>query len=105
MFDNENMASALQTNQPHPSPALLRASTPLEFGVLYRAQRKALGKTLEDVAQLVGCRRQTIADIEPGKNVGLLTVFMALGALGKCVEIKSTRYELDSMPDLMGNTA
>jgi DNA-binding XRE family transcriptional regulator len=102
MFDNTNMFSdsSLQT-----SPSLLRATTPHELGEHFRAERKALGKTLEEVAQAVGCRRQTIADIEAGKNVGLLTVFMALGALGKCLEIKSTRYELGSTPDLMGDDA
>ena len=100
MFDNTNMYSATPFEVP---PSLLRASTPLEFGERFRAERKALGKTLEDVAVAVGCRRQTIADIEVGKNVGLMTVFMALGAIGKCVEIKSTRFELDTMPNLMGD--
>lgn len=96
------MIESLNTNESTPIP---RASTPREFGAIYRVERKALGKTLEDIAKLVGCRRQTIADIEAGRNVGVLTVFMALAALGKCVEIKSTRYELGSMPDLMGNSA
>jgi DNA-binding XRE family transcriptional regulator len=102
MFDNTNMYIDI-ASQTLTLP--LRASTPHELGELYRAERKALGKTLEQVAQAVGCRRQTIADIEAGKNVGLLTVFMALGVLGRCLEIKSTRYELDSMPDLMGDDA
>lgn len=102
MFDNTNMPTG---SSPTESQRLLRASTPLELGELFRAERKALGKTLEDVAQQTGCRRQTIADIEAGKNVGLLTVFMALGALGKCVEIKSTRYEFGSMPDFMRDDA
>jgi transcriptional regulator with XRE-family HTH domain len=80
-----------------------RASSPSEFGVIYRAERKAQGKTLQEIAELAGCRRQTIADIEAGKSVGMFTVFMALNALGKCVEVKSTRYEFGSIPDLMGN--
>jgi DNA-binding XRE family transcriptional regulator len=98
MFDNANMNESQTSHQPL---ALLRASTPQELGALYRLERKALGKTIADIAAIVGCRRQTIADIEAGKNVGMLTVFMALGALGKCVEIKSTRYEFGSIPNLM----
>ena len=99
-FDNKNMSTQLH----YPAiSAQRRASSPLEFGAIYRAERKALGKTLADIAKAVGCRRQTIADIEAGKNVGMLTVFMALAALGKCVEMKSTRYEFGSIPDLMEN--
>ncbi len=102
MFDNKNMIKPLSINESAPLP---RASTPYEFGALYRLERKALGKTLDDVALAVGCRRQTIAQMEAGKNVGMMTVFMALAALGKCVEIKSTRYEFGSIPDLMGEDA
>lgn len=99
MFDNKNMIKSPNTNE---SALFPRASTPHEFGALYRLERKALGRTLQDIALAVGCRRQTIADMEAGGNVGVLTVFMALAAIGKCVEIKSTRYELGSIPDLMG---
>lgn len=102
MFDNSNMNVDFESNlDAAKQNQWLRASTPLEFGERFRAERKALGKTLEDLATAVGCRRQTIADIEAGKNVGLMTVFMALGALGKCIEIKSTRYEFGDMLNWM----
>jgi transcriptional regulator with XRE-family HTH domain len=100
MFDNKNMPNHLNSSN---SQTHSRANSPREFGVIYRAERKAQGKTLQEIAELVGCRRQTIADIEAGKSVGMLTVFMALAALGKCVEVKSTRYEFGSIPDLMEN--
>lgn len=95
----------LKKSEADASPVFPRASSPREFGTLYRTERKAQGKTLQDIAKVAACRRQTIADIEEGKNVGLLTVFMALAALGKCVEIKSTRYEFGDIPDLMGDGA
>jgi hypothetical protein len=39
-----------------------------ELGASFRANRLALRKTLQWVATRVGCRRQTIADLEAGKG-------------------------------------
>lgn len=76
---------------------LTKASTPKEFGELFRAEREALGMTQQDVARAVGCRRQTIGDLEDGKNVGLMTVFMALSAIRKSISIKSSSLELEDI--------
>ena len=53
------------------------------------------------MATRVGCRRQTIADLEAGKNVGLYTVFAALAALDKGLTIVDSRIELDRLKDLL----
>ena len=74
---------------------LTKASTPKEFGDMFRAEREALGMTQQDVARAVGCRRQTIGDLEDGKNVGLRTVFMGLSAIRKSIAIKSSSLELE----------
>ena len=87
MFDN----SYIMSKQSIPT----KASTPKEFGEMYRAEREALGMTQQDVARAVGCRRQTIGDLEDGKNVGMMTVFMALSAIRKSITIKSSSLELE----------
>jgi DNA-binding XRE family transcriptional regulator len=87
MFDNAYIVNNEST--------LTKASTPKEFGELFRAEREALGMTQLDVARAVGCRRQTIGDLEDGKNVGLMTVFMALSAIRKTLSIKSSNLELE----------
>lgn len=71
------------------------------FGALYRKERQRLGKTQEDVARELKCRRQTIADLERGANVGVHTMFAALAALGKAIELVDARYELDRLPNFM----
>ena len=55
MFDNTNMFS--QEFQPS------KASTPAEFGQLFRAEREARGLTQADVAASAGVRRQTIGEM------------------------------------------
>lgn len=73
------------------------ARTPREFGEMFRAEREAVGMTQQQVASSVKCRRQTIGDLEDGKNVGLMTVFMALSAIGKTLAIKSNTLELEDI--------
>lgn len=73
------------------------ARTPREFGEMFRAEREALGMTQQQVADSVKCRRQTIGDLEDGKNVGLMTVFMALSTIGKTLAIKSNTVELEDI--------
>ena len=89
MYDNTNMS---RLNMPP-----LNARTPNEFGAMFRAEREALGMTQQQVASLVQCRRQTIGDLEDGKNVGLVTVFMALSVIGKTLAIKSNLIELEDI--------
>lgn len=74
-----------------------RDRTPLDFGQMFCAERKPLGMTKMKVAQSVGCRRQTISDLEAGKNIGLLTIFTALSAIGKTISIQSSDFDLNEM--------
>ena len=80
-----------------------KAHDSVAFGALYRKERQNLGKTQEDIARELRCRRQTIADLERGANVGVHTLFAALAALGKAVELVDGRYELDRLPNFMGD--
>lgn len=71
-----------------------------EMGKRFRANRRALHKTQEYVAQQVGCRRQTIADIEAGKNVEIYTLIAALSALGKGLEIVDARVDYERISEI-----
>lgn len=72
-----------------------------ELGAALRLERLALGKTLQWVADRVGCRRQTISDLEAGKNVGIYTAFAALAALDKGLSIVDSRIELERLKELL----
>jgi transcriptional regulator with XRE-family HTH domain len=85
------------------SPLPTKAFNTADFGALFRRERRALGKTLAEVAEIAGVRRQTISDMEHGKSVSTLTALAALSAIGKAIEIVDARYEMDRMPDFMGD--
>ena len=70
---------------------------PAMFGRAFKAERRALGKTQQEIAEAARCRRQTIADLEAGRNVSLHTVFAALAALGKGLLIVDARRDLDRL--------
>lgn len=76
---------------------LHRAQDSHTFGRMLRAERKALGKSQDEVALAVGTRRQTIADLESGKNVGSHIVFAVLAAIGKVVAITDPRPDMDEI--------
>ncbi|MES2946775.1 MAG: helix-turn-helix transcriptional regulator [Pseudomonadota bacterium] len=84
------------------NPGLPLASSLAEFGAIYRRERQALGLTQSDVAQKVGCRRQTIADMEAGRSVTTLTLFNALGAIGKQLQVCALGLDLENVRDLLG---
>ena len=79
------------------------AYTAPELGALIRAERKARGRSQEWVAERVGCRRQTLADLEAGRNVALNILMGALAALGKGVAIVDARVELERLEEIFGN--
>ena len=80
---------------------ILRAQDAATFGRLLRQERKALGRTQSDVAALVGATRQTIADLEDGKNVGIHVAFAALAALGKMVTVTDARPDMEHIRQMM----
>ncbi|MFM6922568.1 MAG: helix-turn-helix domain-containing protein, partial [Polynucleobacter victoriensis] len=61
------------------------------IGQLLRQQRKAMGYTQDQVAQSLDVRRQTIADLENGKNVGSHLLLGALAYLGLNFDTASTK--------------
>lgn len=71
-----------------------------ELGAAFRAERRALRRSQQWVADQCRFRRQTIADIESGKNVGLFTLMSALNALGKGLLITDRHIALDQIGDL-----
>jgi transcriptional regulator with XRE-family HTH domain len=70
------------------------------LGVRIRAERQALGRTQSWIAKRVGCWRQTIADLEAGKNVELGILFGTLSALGKAVDIVDVQVEVERLDEI-----
>lgn len=58
-----------------------------DFGRALREERKALGQTQQWVANGAGVTRETIVQLEAGKNVGLHIVFKVLSTLGRSVHL------------------
>ena len=76
-----------------------------ELGSLIRAERRARGRSQAWVAERVGCRRQTIADLEAGRNVALYIVMGTLTALGKGLSVVDARVELEHLEEIFSDDA
>jgi transcriptional regulator with XRE-family HTH domain len=81
------------------------AYSPKELGSLVRAERKARGRSQAWVAERVGCRRQTIADLEAGRNVALNILMGTLAALGKGLAIVDARVEFEHLKEIFSDDA
>jgi len=55
------------------------------------------------VAERVGVRRQTIADLEAGRNVALNVLMGAVTALGKGLAIVDARADLERLEEIFGD--
>ncbi|MCL2297729.1 MAG: helix-turn-helix domain-containing protein [Proteobacteria bacterium] len=73
------------------------AITMADLGRHIRETRKKLGKSQSWVAERAGCRRQTITDLENGKNTSLATLFAVLRAMGKRVAVVDARPALEEL--------
>ena len=80
-----------------------RAQDAITFGKLVRAERKALGFTQEKLAHSLGIRRQSLMDLEAGKNVGIHFAFAVLGGLGKMVSITDARPDMETIRVMLGD--
>ncbi len=74
-----------------------------ELGALIRSERKARGRTQAWVAVRTGYRRQTIADLEAGRNVEINVLMRTLAALGKAVTIVDARVDVERLPEIFGD--
>jgi len=61
---------------------IISENNPLEIGRFLRAQRKRRGLNQQDLARRTGVRRQTIADLENGKNAGSHLLYAVMKELG-----------------------
>ena len=76
------------------------ALTAKELGGRVRAEREARGRSQSWVAERVGVRRQTIADLEAGRNVALNVLMGAVAALGKGLAIMDARVDLERLEEI-----
>ena len=74
-----------------------------ELGQRLRAERRARGWTQAWLAERVGCQRQTIAELEAGRNVATHILMGALAALGKGLIIADARIDLERIGDAFGD--
>ena len=79
--------------------------TAKELGERVRAEREARGRSQSWVAERVGVRRQTIADLEAGRNVALNVLMGAVAALGKGLAIMDARVDLEQLDGIFGDDA
>lgn len=85
--------------QPYQLPDL-PALSGAELGATFRANRKALGRSQQWMADKVGSRRQTIVELERGGNVGIHTLMACLLVLGKGLIIVDARPDLDRVKEI-----
>jgi len=71
-----------------------------DLGLRVRSERKAQGRSQAWIAAQVGCRRQTIVDLEAGHNVELNVLFGALAALGKGLAIVDARIDVERLNEV-----
>jgi len=81
------------------------ALTGKELGERVRAEREARGRSQSWVAERVGVRRQTIADLEAGRNVALNVLMGAVAALGKGLAIMDARVDLERLEEIFSEDA
>jgi len=79
------------------------ALTAKQLGESVRAEREARGRSQSWVAERVGVRRQTIADLEAGRNVALNVLMGAVAALGKGLAIVDARVDLEHLDEIFGD--
>jgi len=79
------------------------ALTANQLGSLIRAERKARGRTQQWVAKRAGYRRQTIADLEAGKNVEINVLLRTLAALGKALSVVDARVDVERLREIFGD--
>lgn len=79
------------------------ALTAKDLGRHIRAERKARGRSQSWVAERVGVRRQTIADLEAGRNVALNVLMGAVAALGKGLTISEARVDFEHLEEFFGD--
>ena len=71
-----------------------------DLAIWVRSERKAQGRSQAWIADQVGCRRQTIVDLEAGRNVELNILFGALAALGKGLAVVDTRIDVERLNEV-----
>ncbi|MBV8647247.1 helix-turn-helix transcriptional regulator [Paludibacterium sp.] len=77
--------------------------TATELGLAVRKTRQSLGKSQSWLAEQIGCRRQTIGDLEAGRNVEIYTLLSILSALGKGLQIVDILPDLDNLEALFSH--
>jgi transcriptional regulator with XRE-family HTH domain len=81
---------------------------PEQIGGVLREKRKAMGLTQDELAQKMGVRRQTLADLELGKNVGshlLINVMTYLEVSIDSLVTESNQQVVGQLPTLVKEDA
>ena len=71
-----------------------------QAGLAIKAERKSLGLSQIDLSRKAMVSRQTIINVENGADVNLSTLIKLLLVMGKRIEIKDSRPDIDDVQRL-----
>jgi len=74
-----------------------------DMGKKIRAIRKSYRETQVALAERAGIRRQTLSDLENGKNASLQTLLAVLTALKRRLAIVDERPNLDNLAEIFSD--
>lgn len=63
----------------------------MHYTQLFRSLREAKGLTLEELAELAGCHRNTVTNVESGRPVKFKTIADLMGKMGYTAESPETK--------------
>jgi transcriptional regulator with XRE-family HTH domain len=75
-----------------------------QAGLAIKAERKSLGFSQIDLAKKAMVSRQTIINVENGADVNLSTLIKLLLVMGKRLEIKDSRPDVDDIQRLFNES-
>jgi len=75
-----------------------------QAGLAIKAERKSLGLSQIDLSKKAMVSRQTIINVESGADVNLSTLIKLLLVMGKRIEIKDSRPDIDDVQRLFNES-
>ena len=73
-----------------------------DLGLRLKQERRAQGLSQAQLAERAGIARQTVIDLEKGKNVSVYVLTGVLASLGKGLQVTDVRPSLDEARAMFG---
>jgi HTH-type transcriptional regulator / antitoxin HipB len=81
----------------------IRAYTTADLGRSIRTERKALGLTQESLARKAQISRQTLIELEQGKNTSAYVLMGVLAAIGKALVVTDARPTVEQLQAILAD--